>query len=277
VDPDTLVGVVLSVTRTVHAAHGSPDDYPAAARWDWDSVNQVQYVGVKCGAGWCEIGPNGTRLSDLPPSATLSPSAALASGGKERHIKGWFDQQQLAPPVGSNPTSPLPGWGTVFPAAELGSYVKSRFEATWLLTALVALDSSLEGYGEKLNLHPARADQEMNRVYLCKGAFAECLAAAATVPEIARALPPESAPPKCPTVAADVDGVLAEDAGVWWAAIVPPDGAAAFRCVIRRDHGGAFQKLGMAFPGFVRWRWRNNDETIWIRCDQGCCEVEGPG
>ena len=269
-DPDTLGGAVLSVTRTTSSRFSEVNDYPAAARWDWDPEKRIQYIGVRCGAGWCEIGPGGFHRSMLPPQAAgLNVAAARVQA-----IKGWFDQQRLAPPAVTDPASPDPGWGTVFPDPGLGTRTSPDFEDTWLLVAQVAIDSSLEGYGAKLNLHPARSDGIMNRIYLCKGTFARCRASADGTPAIAGRVPTAATEPKCPT---DVVGVLPEDAESWWAAILPPEGDVGFRCVIRRDHAAALTALGLTLPGSARWRWRNHDETIWTRCDLGCCEVEGLG
>jgi hypothetical protein len=38
--------------------------------------------------------------------------------------------------------------------------------------------------------------------------------------------------------------------------------------VVRHGHGG------MVIPGTARWAWSETDETLWVRCDDGCCEVE---
>jgi hypothetical protein len=31
----------------------------------------------------------------------------------------------------------------------------------------------------------------------------------------------------------------------------------------------------MVVPGTARFRWQMKDETIWVNCDQGCCQVDG--
>src|SRR5262245_60150998 len=50
-------GNKLSVVAKRVAKHES--DVPAVARWDYDTVNQRQYIGIKCGGQWCEIGHSG--------------------------------------------------------------------------------------------------------------------------------------------------------------------------------------------------------------------------
>ena len=39
-------------------------------------------------------------------------------------------------------------------------------------------------------------------------------------------------------------------------------------CVAKREHPA------MVIPGIVRWRWKVKDETIWVSCQRGCCEVD---
>jgi hypothetical protein len=61
-------------------------------------------------------------------------------------------------------------------------------------------------------------------------------------------------------------------ASEWWLRIVSGTPAKAkYFCVHRRGHEDI---AGLDIPGIVRWRWALNDETIWIRCLEGCCEAE---
>ena len=82
----------LRVITTAAAEFRSESDYPPVARWDWDATNEVQYIGIKCGAAWCEIGQQ-----SLVPSPALAASPTDPRGLKRvRSIKGWYDQQALA-------------------------------------------------------------------------------------------------------------------------------------------------------------------------------------
>ena len=54
----------------------------------------------------------------------------------------------------------------------------------------------------------------------------------------------------------------------WWAVVVKPSKEVSYRCVYRTDHGT------IPVPGTARWRWVLNDETIWVRCANGCCQVD---
>jgi hypothetical protein len=76
--------------------------------------------------------------------------------------------------------------------------------------------------------------------------------------------------------------------GDWQVKLVhrsPPDVTADLA-----DHpelGGAMATAGFAaqrhphpgfpIPGTLRWRWLADDETIWVRCDDGCCQVQQHG
>lgn len=265
-DPDTLAGTLLSVQRTMHPNHTDTLDYPAAARWDWDPQHQIQYFGVKCGAAWCEVGFPGFVASNLPsPPATAD--IAFPSSHRVRHVKGWFDQQRLAPASVANPDAPEPGWGTVFAAPALVTRKVSDFSGNWVLVARVRLDSSLAAYESKLNLTPAGPDE--NLVYLCKGQWETCRNLVQNVPNLASGPIPEGAP-ECPKA----DDVTPADSGVWWAGIVSTKTNVKFACVIRRDHSEELAALGLRPTGTVRWRWRDQDETIWTSCDAGCCEVQ---
>jgi hypothetical protein len=33
---------------------------------------------------------------------------------------------------------------------------------------------------------------------------------------------------------------------------------------------------GMRIPGVARWGWEDEDESIWVRCANGCCQLTGP-
>lgn len=70
----------LSVIRD-QSGGTSPADYPPVVRWGWDSVRNLPYIGVRCGAAWCDIGPKG-----------FEPSPE----GCEGRAKGYCDEQLLA-------------------------------------------------------------------------------------------------------------------------------------------------------------------------------------
>lgn len=244
-DPANAAGTTLSVI--VSAAYGSGDpDFPETARWDWDSKHSKQYIGLKCGAGWCEVGAEGFRPSS--PEST-APAFRAVSGppptGAERkrvwNIKGWYDGQLLAVWDDVN-KRPMPGrvWGTVIPHPVLGRSDHNSvayFSPPWVSVAVVRVS---DDYSTKY----VRFKKGENQVWLCAGASGDC-----GVPDDV---------PTCPSTT----GV------VWWTKMQPDVGGEPFyRCVIMRSHSNP------DIPGTTRWRWAETDETSWIRCTGGCCEI----
>lgn len=225
-------------------------DVPPVARWDYDTVNQRQYIGIKCGGEWCEIGHAGfeTSAGHRPsilrdePSGVVGPAPA-SSTEKDRVVlvKGWYDEQYLAEGT-TGDLRPMHVRGTAFPHPMLDRLKNvSDFSVKWILSAYLLLDSDPGPYKSKLNL-----DQGVNRMYLCEGAFKDC-----------PGVPPGTKEPKCPQGADHR----------WWAKIISAGGDSVYRCVHRRIHSGE------EIPGAVRWRWKEDDETMWVRCPQGCCTV----
>jgi len=225
-------------------------DVPPVARWDYDTVHHRQYIGIKCGEEWCEIGQTGFETSaghhpgilrDEPiPSATLAP-ATPTEKARVVLVKGWYDEQYLAEGT-TGDLRPMHVRGTAFPHPMLDRLKNvSDFSVKWILSAYLLLDSDPGPYKSKLNL-----DQGVNRMYLCEGAFKDC-----------PGVPPGTKEPKCPNGADHR----------WWAKIISARGDSVYRCVHRRIHSGE------EIPGAVRWRWKEDDETMWVRCPQGCCTV----
>jgi hypothetical protein len=56
---------------------------------------------------------------------------------------------------------------------------------------------------------------------------------------------------------------------LWWAMMVQGNRRTYGR-VTRYGHEG----MGFKIPATLRWRWLSNDETVWARCLEGCCQVE---
>jgi hypothetical protein len=57
----------------------------------------------------------------------------------------------------------------------------------------------------------------------------------------------------------------------WVAYMGPPGDPNRKRLYVKRhDHTGQ----GFTIPGTTRWRWLAKDETIWVRCLYGCCQVQ---
>jgi hypothetical protein len=215
-------------------------DYPAVARWDWDGTNSEQYIGIKCGAAWCEIGKPGFDSSDPIPV----PSGATAGERKVRLIKGWHDRQFLAMKRGTV-LFPSQVMGVLIPDPNLGEYSRVSHKgderptvATVLLMSSLPEDRAvLDAYEKKYHIDtPGAKGPMVMRIRLKKG-----------------------------------DDQVAKHDDEWEATIRNPNNV--FNKEENRKltyHGGTSLKLGI-----VRWRWLPTDEGTWVRCSEGCCEMTG--
>lgn len=224
-------------------------EYPPVARWDWDSLSRQQYIGIRCGLAWCEVGAPSTAPTDAecayPPPLPFDPVVGLSAGtGMAKAVtmvKGWFDAQRLA--VSAEPSSGTlkvrPSWvcGFIVPNPVLGDLQQSHFEATWVHVAW-----ALVGADYRSTVHLAKG---RNKISLCYGTATRC---------------------RVPT--GKVGCSEATPNTMWWAKIMAPDGSETYRCVVWRGY-----PTGIDVPGTVRWRWQADDETNWIKCPSGCCEL----
>ena len=153
VDPATH-GTQLEVHRSTPSADLAA--YPQVARWDWDQQSGWQYVGIMCGAGWCDVGPKGF---------TSSPAVY--------GIKGWYDEQRLATVASSGGLQPGSAHGIIIPDPALGHLNNATdfhqsSGSPWVHVANVLLTGS-SPYSSKLRLQPG-----WNKIYLCYGSAAAC-------------------------------------------------------------------------------------------------------
>ena len=224
-------------------------DVPAVARWDWDPKNEVQYIGIACGDRWCEV--SGDRLvasrrfgvNDGPAQEPVPNHPPKKPAGKHKRvwmIKGWYDEQYIAV-AGGTKGDLTPGGvlATIFPHGQLDELNSvSDFQAGWVPAATVRLDSAMPSYEVKSNFTP-----KDNRIFLCENGKGNCGDAIGQTPK------------EC----------TASQGGTWFAKIVSGRGVTKYRCVTRREHKDVVAT--------ARWRWLNNDETVWIRCANGCCTL----
>jgi len=267
--PTTMSEGVTPLTVRISPEAGfRADDYPAVARWDWDFESKQPYIGIRCGAHWCEIGaPRGFTPSQAHPSFVEVSTDPVSRRTVE--IKGWYDEQYLATRRRGmlEPTAIV---GTIFPDPKLGPEFDTdatRDFRRFIRVARVALREDpgvrrraelmredAEEYHEKFNfdLTPGR---ELNEIFVCRGSSDAC--------GIPRDLVPADSPhdygPKCQSVP-----------DPWWARIDNISGSSVYYCILRHDAAPHDP------PGTVRWRWLLHDEGEWVRCLTGCCEVHGP-
>jgi hypothetical protein len=152
---------LLYVNRTPWS---SPEEVPPAARWQWDAAHAQQLIGVRCGAGWCEIG--GKPFTITPP-----PTPPDLPDHHTRHVKGWYDDQFLTvlDAAGNAHVGPI---GVVYPMPgirnrRVDAYDWSASPTTgrvdrfgWIRTATVVVQD--DRYKQKFNLAAGGA----NEIYL---------------------------------------------------------------------------------------------------------------
>lgn len=242
--PPEAVPLTVRVIAPVALPPFRDREYPPVARWDWDQASKQQSIGIRCGVAWCEVGgaSSGAGLG-YPPPLIFDPVPGLvpstAATNAVTRVKGWFDAQLLAKRTsgtGGLKVRPTGNRGYVVPNPVLGDLQQSHFEGHWVHAATAVMDSDYQS-----TVHFAKGE---NRIYLCYGTGCR-------VP---------STEVGCP------EGTINT---MWWARVVAPGARPTYRCVVYRGYPYALD-----VPGTVRWRWQADDETIWIKCPSGCCELK---
>lgn len=231
---------------------------PPVTRWEWDSANGQQVIGIKCRPRvWCTVGPKGHKATS---------ARAFAAGTGLPHVSGWIDEQYLAEvsPAGSttaggaNALRVTPIVGTAYPAAQLGAWTMSPAKSGWTPVAYVALSAPLRSYETKWGFsdtpNASRGLAALNEISFCAGTQSGC-----GVPARVKSC---SSPTEI------------------WAKVTSPlplssGGNTTYLCVRYRAHAAIPSPTGAHFdiPPVVRWRWKADDEAMWVRCPAGCCEV----
>jgi hypothetical protein len=249
-------GAMLEV-RPVVADEFTKGDIPPVARWDRDPGRGHQYIGIKCGAQWCEVGPHGFGSSR--PAANEAFAGAVNDAMEERPggsapmpslqrqrvlaVKGWYDQQMLAS-LGTTGMGPSGIVGTIIPHPLVqGDYLTAAsFESTWVQVAFVHVDGPYE------NKHHLQLAQGVTEMHFCKGTAEHC-----GIPAGANACKATSA-------------VTNPDS--WWVRLTHEADAPQYRCLTRDVNTPPIP------AGAARWRWLEDDETTWVRCEAGCCTTQ---
>jgi hypothetical protein len=231
--------------------HAADNDYPPVARWDWDSAGQDQYIGIKCGAAWCEVSDDGTAS----PQPSVSIQFGLAYTGEfpgpqgtERSrvtgVKGWYDAQRLAHRGEDGRLVPSNAWGIVVPHPTLPGKQRSEFRPGRWVHVATAMVRNADYEGAVLQMR-------RDRPYEIRVCSRNCFGG-------------NAAPATCDTPA----GATRE-----WSMITYRNDAGkpdtVYHCLARRAHAAPPD-----VPGTARWRWLANDETTWKRCGPGCCELQ---
>jgi hypothetical protein len=265
------VGKVLQVKPSRPDPRFKDADYPAVARWDWDPKRKEQYIGIKCGAAWCEVGDSGFTPSRAYPGPRPRfapvPGVKITPAMKARvtAIKGWYDAQMLARVVPGQDVRPGPAHGFVIPNPALD-----------VLSSLPSSDG-LKFYTDQwVNVGSAMLSRDYgkwsftrgeNRIWFCSGTARSC--------GVPLEQPPVS--PSTMSLASCEPDVIGNQ---WWAKIVSHAGT-KYVCVVRTDHSKQLQAWMKANPGYsvklpgaARWQWLYNDEGNWLSCPGGCCKYQ---
>lgn len=279
-NPDTLPGKELAIRATRYGSFNTSDDYPSVARWDRDPSTGTMYIGLKCGAAWCEVGP-GPATSDTPAFTSSSPYITTSSGpgtrlpvDRIRWVKGWYDEQFLAVPVSPTDSRVVPGVikGTLFPDTILASRTWQDSSGKWMPAGYVALESNdkpgaaanLAYYKSKFNFDPVppgALPSQMNKLEFCHGRRGDCGIQSSTW----------SLDKSCGGLWLLMSWLFEGD----WVRITPAvNGPPMLRCVKRRYHP-EMSSGSAVMSATARWRWLYADETSWVYCDAGCCETAG--
>ncbi len=233
----------LQVTRVIASEFTADSDYPPVARWDWDVANRQQYIGIACGAAWCEVGEAG-----FLPSAALPVVEGLTSKQRRvRTVKGWYDQQFLAKKGPAGKLVPSGVLGTIVADPDLGSKEDADFEAGYVPVARVYLAS------------PGTPDAEALEEYQSKFAF---VPQSSLEPDGARVLTLKGKRNETKWNA------RIRKSDFWF----PPIKYKS-KDITRRPVRQEFIDAGYEVPAVARWRWMKKDEGTWTRCSAGCCEM----
>ncbi len=238
------VPATMEVTRTRH-----PDrEVPPVSRWEWSNPRSQNTIGVRCGKAWCQIALIGFNRThhEQKDQTGAEPS------GKQSHVLGWYDVQPLGMPSSAGVMEPKGPRALIRPLDALERQLND-INAPVRDTFLTVVEAKLyAGPASNSKYADWGLKNGWNELAICHGSQDAC--EAGTVPN-------ESV---C-VANTDTDGRR-------WYVRIKARGASdsgVYRCLhFHRDAYGAAE-----FPSVARWMWLPRDEGIWVRCPQGCCQV----
>lgn len=226
-----------------------PHPVAPAARWGYDSVSKTHYIGAVCAGRWCMVGD--------PDGFSQSPSREyLAAGDPEMEAvlssRNYYDEQPLAEverdPNGVPHLVPSANTGTVSPYKR-PDVTKVDYAGKWDTAAFVFINPDAGGYEQKFGFD---AGDKPTIISLCHSTATD-----------------KCKPGRWKTFKPGECTVPGQE-GEWYARITNPGGNTRYFCVQYREHKQATIENPASM---TRWRWLPDDETVWIRCRFGCCEV----
>jgi hypothetical protein len=260
-----------------------PEDFPPVARWDWDSVHSRQYVGIRCGGAWCEVGEDGFVPSFgytgalLPFDPVIGASVSATSRARVQRIKGWYDYQRLAttyngqqvPDTVHGYLIPNPALEQInWPLGDTPDHTESlkSYSDTWVHVGYALVDRNYDKWNFTAG---PNGSYGANKIFMCYGTAAT---GSCGIPEDAVAENTLSIPlGSCPSDPTD-------ETKHWFSRTVSAAGSTTYGCVVRMDHydqladwrkNHPYETYGI--PGAARWKFLANDDGTWFSCPSGCC------
>jgi hypothetical protein len=262
------VGALAGLPRTrLHVTRHAPLSVPSTtqlSRWEWDPHRSLQFIGITCPGGWCDLrGYAGTP----DPNPLDDDGLSIAEGANKKITEGTWDWQYLAKYTSSPFGVKLSrdgAYGMIVPDEALASYTITDYQAhNWLTVAWVGMNDTSKNYHDMLNFEKAwhvSPHGPLNKVEMCFSKDGS---------DCTGGRPPDA---------------CAKDTnlnGYWYARVTSAEGGLPmYKCVtqtITYVTVGTVKVVVDPPPGVVRWRWLAVDETMWISCPSGCCEVKVRG
>lgn len=238
----------LHVLRTTGMGTHPADDpyYPPVARWGFDRGVWEQYVIMKCGTATCFVGGPNILVPDGPPlPSNTNPNQKMRA--RVYLVHGWYDAQPLAVRAAGGGLQPHLSGALVIPDFELGTRNSVSDFSGWVPVARVQMAEASADYLEKWNFSSTTRDS-VNVVEACaRLQSGDC---------------PGGEDLSCPK---DPDSGGAE----WLSRITAARGGAPRYFCARREETA----VAGGVAATARWRWLNDDETLWFRCMAGCCTL----
>lgn len=245
-------GTELEVRATAVPEPLKPSDIPPVARWDWEAKAPRQFIGIRCGNEWCDVGTPGFEPSRAAEGTSVAaqllasivpiPRAGIHQATPSEvlrtvAVKGWYDHQRLDLRSSTGQLSMAEASGIVFPQPALDAVPVEAYATTWIPTAYAVLEREYPGK------YPLLAG--VNRIDICHGTANDCAV---------------------PTSAQHCDGIDRDSPDGWWGRVIRATGEPYYYCIIRRTHDGEAIPVAAA-----RWNWSEADAKTWSRCGNACC------
>lgn len=215
----------------------TPSDYPTVTRW-MEGPGRKPLLGVRCGDRWCIIGPG----ANAALSAVHMGQAGAGSSSRWT-VRGWHDEQTLGvlgTPSDHGILQNGPRLSLVPHDLLETRQIKDFLGDDWIPVATVIVPDGV-ALPAKYGARPGYG--------LAPGVNTISIRASGSYPYTWRARLTNSS--TCP-------------------ASLPNGGCVYARNVHWEDHSS----LTSFVPGTARWRWKDNDEEMWVRCGLGCCMIQ---